>query len=170
MAGAAMQGQRGDPNSMEFSNYLFSSGGAYVDDKGKSALNSPAGNKAMTLYADAIKNAAQTGALSATLDDTVRLMCSGKAFSMLTYWWMLPQLDNATACPAVAGKLALTTVLVVTGRAAAGVGAFRKTSQIKRNRPHGPLFSGCRVKRSLPHAHCRGTRLFVPMSMKTPRY
>ena len=110
MAGAAMQGQRGDPNSMEFSNYLFSSGGAYVDDKGKSALNSPAGNKAMTLYADAIKNAAQTGALSATLDDTVRLMCSGKAFSMLTYWWMLPQLDNATACPAVAGKLALTTV------------------------------------------------------------
>jgi ABC-type glycerol-3-phosphate transport system substrate-binding protein len=105
-----MQGQRGDPNSMEFSNYLFSSGGAYVDDKGKSALNSPAGNKAMTLYADAIKNAAQTGALSATLDDTVRLMCSGKAFSMLTYWWMLPQLDNATACPAVAGKLALTTV------------------------------------------------------------
>jgi hypothetical protein len=36
------------------------------------------------------------------LDDTVRLMCSGKAFSMLTYWWMLPQLDNATACPAVA--------------------------------------------------------------------
>lgn len=110
MAGAAMQGQRGDPNSMEFSNYLFASGGAYVDDKGKSALNSPAGNKAMTLYADAIKNAAQTGALSATLDDTVRLMCSGKAFSMLTYWWMLPQLDNATTCPAVAGKLALTTV------------------------------------------------------------
>ncbi|WP_142502906.1 extracellular solute-binding protein [Klebsiella sp. 2680] len=110
MSGAAMQGQRGDPNSMEFSNYLFASGGAYVDGKGKSALNSPAGNKAMTLYADAIKNAAQTGALSATLDDTVRLMCSGKAFSMLTYWWMLPQLDNATACPAVAGKLALTTV------------------------------------------------------------
>ncbi|MVT04156.1 ABC transporter substrate-binding protein [Enterobacter sp. 10-1] len=110
MSGAAMQGQRGDPNSMEFSNYLFASGGAYIDDKGKSALNSPAGNKAMTLYADAIKNAAQTGALSATLDDTVRLMCSGKAFSMLTYWWMLPQLDNATTCPAVAGKLALTTV------------------------------------------------------------
>lgn len=110
MSGAAMQGQRGDPNSMEFSNYLFASGGAYIDDKGKSALNSPAGNKAMTLYADAIKNAAQTGALSATLDDTVRLMCSGKAFSMLTYWCMLPQLDNATTCPAVAGKLALTTV------------------------------------------------------------
>lgn len=110
MSGAAMQGQRGDPNSMEFSNYLFASGGAYLDDKGKSALNSPAGNKAMTLYADAIKNAAQTGALSATLDDTVRLMCSGKAFSMLTYWWMLPQLDNAKTCPAVAGKLALTTV------------------------------------------------------------
>jgi len=110
MSGAAMQGQRGDPNSMEFSNYLFASGGAYLDDKGKSALNSPAGHKAMSLYADAIQNAAQTGALSATLDDTVRLMCSGKAFSMLAYWWMLPQLDNAATCPTVAGKLALTTV------------------------------------------------------------
>ncbi len=110
MSGAAMQGQRGDPNSMEFSNYLFASGGAYVNAEGKSALNGPAGHKAMSLYADAIKNAAQKGALSATLDDTVRLMCSGKAFSMLTYWWMLPQLDNAAACPAVAGKLALTTV------------------------------------------------------------
>lgn len=110
MAGAVMQGQRGDPNSMEFSNYLFAVGGDYVDGQGKSALNSPAGHKAMSLYADAIKNAAQTGALSATLDDTVRLMCSGKAFSMLTYWWMLPQLDNATTCPAVAGKLALAVV------------------------------------------------------------
>lgn len=110
MSGAAMQGQRGDPNSMEFSNYLFASGGEYLNDKGKSALNSPEGHKAMSLYADAIQNAAQTGALSATLDDTVRLMCSGKAFSMLAYWWMLPQLDNAATCPAVAGKLALTTV------------------------------------------------------------
>lgn len=110
MSGAAMQGQRGDPNSMEFSNYLFASGGAYLNDKGKSALNSPEGHKAMSLYADAIKNAAQTGALSATLDDTVRLMCSGKAFSMLAYWWMLPQLDNTASCPAVAGKLTLTTV------------------------------------------------------------
>lgn len=29
---------------------------------------------------------------------------------MVTYWWMLPQLDNPQSCPAVAGKLALTTM------------------------------------------------------------
>src|SRR5476649_707047 len=102
-----MQGQRGDPNSMEFSNYLFAAGGEYLDGKNQVVLNSPAGKQALTLYVDAIKNAAQDGALSATLDDTMRLMCSGKAFGMITYWWMLPQLDNQKACPAVAGKLAL---------------------------------------------------------------
>ncbi|WP_413735776.1 extracellular solute-binding protein [Sodalis sp. RH21] len=110
IAGAAMQGQRGDPNSMEFSNYLFAAGGDYLDENNKVVLNSPAGKQALTLYVDAIKNAAQAGALSATLDDTMRLMCSGKAFSMITYWWMLPQLDNEKACPAVAGKLALATM------------------------------------------------------------
>ncbi|MEA9391473.1 extracellular solute-binding protein [Acerihabitans sp. TG2] len=107
IAGAAMQGQRGDPNSMEFSNYLFAAGGEYLDGNNNVVLNSPAGKQALTLYVDAIKNAAQDGALSATLDDTMRLMCSGKAFSMITYWWMLPQLDNPKTCPAVAGKLAL---------------------------------------------------------------
>jgi len=107
VAGAAMQGQRGDPNSMEFSNYLFSEGGAYLDGK-KVVLDSPAAKKALALYVDNIKNGAQLGALSANLDDTMRLMCSGKAFSMVTYWWMLPQLDNAKKCPAVAGKLSLS--------------------------------------------------------------
>ncbi len=103
--GAAMQGQRGDPNSMEFSNYLFASGGEYLNADGSVALDSDAGRKALELYKDAINNAAQTGALSATLDDTLRLMCAGDSFSMVTYWWMLPQLDDATACPAVAGKV-----------------------------------------------------------------
>ena len=106
VAGAAMQGQKGDPNAMEFSNYLFAAGGEYLDGD-KVVLDSEAGVKALDLYVDAIQNAAQTGALSATLDDTMRLMCSGNAFSMVTYWWMLPQLDNKDACPAVAGKLSL---------------------------------------------------------------
>jgi len=108
--GAAMQGQKGDPNAMEFSNYLFGNGGSYVGADGKVTLDSPAAVDALKLYADAIGNAAQTGALSATLDDTMRLMCSGKAFSMITYWWMLPQLDDAAACPAVAGKLKLAVM------------------------------------------------------------
>ncbi|MFZ5790834.1 MAG: extracellular solute-binding protein [Pseudomonadota bacterium] len=107
VAGAAMQGQRGDPNSMEFSNYLFSAGGAYLDKDRKVVLNSPEGLKALELYVDNIQNGAQQGALSATLDDTFRLMCDGKAFSMVTYWWMLPQLDSKEKCPNVAGKVAL---------------------------------------------------------------
>jgi ABC-type glycerol-3-phosphate transport system substrate-binding protein len=109
-AGSAMQGQRGDPNSMEFSNYLFSAGGAYLDKDRKVVLNSPEGLKALELYVDNIKNGAQQGALSATLDDTYRLMCDGKAFSMVTYWWMLPQLDNKEKCPNVAGKVALAVM------------------------------------------------------------
>jgi ABC-type glycerol-3-phosphate transport system substrate-binding protein len=110
IAGAAMQGQRGDPNSMEFSNYLFSAGGAYLDKDRKVVLNSPEGQKALELYVDNIQNGAQQGALSATLDDTYRLMCDGKAFSMVTYWWMLPQLDNKEKCPNVAGKVALSVM------------------------------------------------------------
>lgn len=108
--GAAMQGQKGDPNAMEFSNYLFSAGGSYLDSQGNVVLASEAGETALNHYVDAINNAAQTGALSATLDDTMRLMCSGEAFSMVTYWWMLPQIDNAESCPNVAGKVALSVM------------------------------------------------------------
>jgi multiple sugar transport system substrate-binding protein len=110
VSGAAMQGQRGDPNSMEFSNYLFSAGGAYLDQNRKVVLDSAHGKKALELYVDNIKDGAQQGALSATLDDTFRLMCDGKAFSMVTYWWMLPQLDNKEKCPNVAGKVALSVM------------------------------------------------------------
>lgn len=110
VAGAAMQGQRGDPNSMEFSNYLFSAGGSYMDANRKVTLDSPEAKKALALYVDAIQHAAQQGALSATLDDTMRLMCSGEAFSMVTYWWMLPQIDNAEKCPKAAGKVALSVM------------------------------------------------------------
>ena len=105
--GAAMQAQRGDPNSMEFSNYLFAEGGAYLDKDRNVVLNSPEGLKALNLYVDNIKKGGQTGALSATLDDAYRIMCDGKAWSMVTYWWMLPQVDDKTKCPNVAGKVAL---------------------------------------------------------------
>lgn len=110
VAGAAMQGQKGDPNSLEYANYLFGVGGEFLNDAREVALDSPEAVKALTLYVDNITNAAQIGALSANLDDTLRLMCSGKAFSMVTYWWMLPQIDNAEACPEVAGKVALSVM------------------------------------------------------------
>ena len=82
----------------------------YQDKDGKVVLDSPEGLKALELYVDNIKHGAQQGALSATLDDTLRLMCDGKAFSMVTYWWMLPQLDDKEKCPAVAGKVALAVM------------------------------------------------------------
>ena len=107
VAGAAMQGQSGDPNSLEVSNYLFSAGGAYLAAKGKVALDSPEGERALEFYVDNMAHAAQKGAFSATLDDTFYLMCQGKAWSMVTYWWMLAQVDDRTKCPKVAGKVAL---------------------------------------------------------------
>lgn len=110
VAGAAMQGQRGDPNSMEFSNYLFSSGGNYVDKDGKVTLNSPEGLKALQLYADNMKNGAQTGSNNANLDDTLKLMCDGKAFSMITYWTLFASMNDPKGCPNATGKLALTVV------------------------------------------------------------
>ncbi|MCX7888274.1 MAG: extracellular solute-binding protein [Rhodobacteraceae bacterium] len=110
VVGLAMQGQRGDPNSMEFSNFLFASGADYLDAEGNVVLDSDAGRKALGLYVRAMTEAAQQGALNANLDDTRRLMCAGEAFAMISYWWMLPALDNAADCPAVAGKLALAVV------------------------------------------------------------
>ena len=110
VAGSAMQSQRGDPNSMEFSNYLFANGGHYLDDKRNVVLDSPEAIDALTLYVDNIQHGAQKGALSATLDDTFRLMCDGKAWSMVTYWWMLPQVDNKGSCPNAAGKVALSVM------------------------------------------------------------
>ncbi|WP_136622776.1 MULTISPECIES: extracellular solute-binding protein [Mesorhizobium] len=110
VAGAAMQGQRGDPNSMEFSNYLFSAGGSYLNADGKASLDTAEAKKALDLYVDNIQHGAQQGAVSATLDDTMRLMCSGSAFSMVTYWWMLPQMDDAAKCPTVAGKVGLSVM------------------------------------------------------------
>jgi ABC-type glycerol-3-phosphate transport system substrate-binding protein len=107
VAGAAMQSQRGDPNSMEFSNYLFANGGRYLDDSGKVALNSPEAVKALELYVDNIQHGGQKGALSAGLSDTFSVMCAGQAWSMVTYWWMLPQVDDSKACPAASGKVAL---------------------------------------------------------------
>lgn len=107
VAGAAMQGQRGDPNFMEFSNYLFAVGGDYVDQNWRVTLDSPQGNQALTLYIKNIRNAAPRGALNFNLDDTFRVMCQGQAFSMVTYWWMLPQLNDPKQCPKVAGKVAL---------------------------------------------------------------
>ncbi len=104
VAGATMQGQRGDPNFMEFSNYLFGAGGDYADAHWNVTLDSPEGRKALSLYVKNIREAAQKGALNANLDDTYRVMCQGGSWSMVTYWWMLPQLDDPREVPQGGGQ------------------------------------------------------------------
>ncbi len=106
LAGAAMQGARGDPVYFEWANYLFAAGGDYHDGKWNFTINNAAGRKALQLYVDNIRNAAPKGALSFNLDDTFRVMSQGKSWSMITYWWMLPQLNDPAKSKA-AGKVAL---------------------------------------------------------------
>lgn len=104
--GSAMQAQRGDPIVMEWSNYLFSMGGDYYDENWRARINDEKGLKATELYIEALKTAAPPGALSFNLDDAFRVMSQGKAFSMITYNWMLAQLNDPKKSK-VAGKVAL---------------------------------------------------------------
>ncbi len=104
--GSAMQAQRGDPIVMEWCNYLFSVGGDFYDENWKPIINNDKGIKAVELYKKALKEAAPPGALSFNLDDSFRVMSQGKAFSMITYNWMLAQLDDPNSSK-VAGKVAL---------------------------------------------------------------
>ncbi|HID15763.1 MAG TPA: extracellular solute-binding protein, partial [Candidatus Atribacteria bacterium] len=104
--GSAMQAQRGDPIVMEWCNYLFSVGGDFYDANWIPIINNEKGVKAVELYKKALKTAAPPGALSFNLDDSFRIMSQGKAFSMITYNWMLAQLDDPNFSK-VAGKVAL---------------------------------------------------------------
>ena len=92
---------------MEWSNYLFTLGGDYYDEKWHPRINDEIGIKAAELYIDLLKNGAPPGAASFNLDDAFREMAQGKAFSMISYNWMIPQLDDPEKS-SVAGKVALT--------------------------------------------------------------
>lgn len=106
VSGSAMQAGRGDPIVMEWSNYLFSNGGSYYDKNWVATINSPEAIEATELYIRNVKNGAPAGALSYNLDDAYRVMSQGKAFSMISYHWMLPQLNDPNASQ-VAGKVAI---------------------------------------------------------------
>ncbi len=93
--GAAMQGQQGDPIVMEFCNYLYGVGGSYYDAEMKApTINNELGVKATNLYIDAINNAAQPGAANANLDDVNALWLQGKAFSSVSYTFILANAEN----------------------------------------------------------------------------
>ncbi|MGE0239790.1 MAG: extracellular solute-binding protein [Parvibaculaceae bacterium] len=95
MHGMAMAGQRADPVVMEATNYLFSVGGDFYDrSTWKSTMGSPEAAKAVNIYADLLKNAAQPGALGANFDDVANTLKQGKAIFAISYLFLFPTLQD----------------------------------------------------------------------------
>ncbi len=92
--GSSMQGLRPDPITMEWLNYLYGLGGRIYDENWNVVINDPVGIKAVSLYVDAMKNAAPPGAPAYGFDEAFSVMAQGQAFSYITYNWMLPQLND----------------------------------------------------------------------------
>ncbi len=92
--GSAMQGGKGDPIAMEWSNYFFALGGDIYDSNWNAAINSPTALKAIELYRKNITEGAPAGATSYTLEDSLRMMSAGEAFSFISYNWMLAQFQD----------------------------------------------------------------------------
>lgn len=95
MYGAAMTAQQVDPIVMEFCNFLYSAGGDYYDaDLTAPAINDETGVRAAQLYIDCVNNAAQPGAASANYDDSIAVYSQGRAFSSVSFMWMLAVVDG----------------------------------------------------------------------------
>jgi ABC-type glycerol-3-phosphate transport system substrate-binding protein len=92
--GSAMMGLRPDPISMEWLNYLYSLGGRLYDENWNTVVSDEAGQQAITLYVDAMKTAAPPGAPAYGFDEAFSTMAQGKAFSYITFNWMLPKLND----------------------------------------------------------------------------
>ncbi len=96
--GAAMQAQQVDPIVMEFCNFLYGLGGAFYNaEMTEPAINNETGVKAAELYARCVNNAAQPGAAGADLNDTMATYSQGKAFSMISYMFMLSVFNDDDA-------------------------------------------------------------------------
>lgn len=108
--GAAMQAQQVDPIVMEFCNFLYGLGGAFYNaEMTAPAINGETGVKAAELYARCVNNAAQPGAAGADLNDTMATYSQGKAFSMISYMFML-SIFNDDDESVVAGKNTMTVM------------------------------------------------------------
>ena len=93
--GAAMQAQQVDPIVMEFCNFLYGLEGSYYNaEMTEPAINNEIGVKAAELYARCVNKAAQPGAASADLNDTMATYSQGRAFSMISYMFMLAAFNN----------------------------------------------------------------------------
>src|SRR5215211_7989609 len=96
--GAAMQAQQVDPIVMEFCNFLYGLGGAYYNaELTAPTINDETGVKAAELYARCVNNAAQPGAAGADLNDTMATYSQGRAFSMISYMFMLSVFNDDDA-------------------------------------------------------------------------
>ncbi|MHB0965165.1 MAG: ABC transporter substrate-binding protein [Bellilinea sp.] len=107
--GASMQGLRPDPTAMEFLNYLYSMGGQLYDTDGNVVLTQDVGVQALNYYVQNMKTAAPPGAPSYGFDEAFATVAQGKAFSYITYNWMVPVLDNPEQSQVV-GKMKVTAV------------------------------------------------------------
>lgn len=104
-----MQGLRPDPTAMEFLNYMYSMGGLLYDVDGNVVLTEEAGVAALDAYVDAMKNAAPPGAPSYGFDEAFATVAQGKAFSYITYNWMVPVLNDPEQSQVV-DKMKVTAV------------------------------------------------------------
>ncbi|MCC6314416.1 MAG: extracellular solute-binding protein [Thermomicrobiales bacterium] len=108
--GAAMQAQQVDPIVMEFCNFLYGLGGDYYNaEMTEPTINDEIGVQAAQLYADCVNNAAQPGAAGADLNDTMATYLQGKAFSMISYLFMLNEANDEESST-VKGKNAMTVM------------------------------------------------------------
>lgn len=109
MYGSVMMGLRPDPISVEWLNYLYSSGGDFFGSDGAPRINDEKAVKALELYVDNMKNAAPKGAAGFGFDEAFNVFAQGNAASFITYNWMLPKLQNASESK-VAGKVGIASV------------------------------------------------------------
>ena len=81
---------------MEFCNFLYSLGGDYYNEDMTRAGDQQRerASRRRELYAHCVNNAAQPGAASANLNDTMATYSQGKAFSMVSYMFMLSVLQR----------------------------------------------------------------------------
>jgi len=107
--GASMQGLRPDPTAMEFLNYLYSMGGMLYDLDGNVVLTQEVGVEALNAYVDAMKTSAPPGAPSYGFDEAFATVAQGKAFSYITYNWMVPVLNDPEQSQVV-DKMKVTAV------------------------------------------------------------
>lgn len=102
--GAAMQAQRSDPITMEYTNFLFGNGGDYYDADGNVVINSPEAVQALEYYVDCVNNAAPEGSAGFGFDETLAVFSGGNAAMYIGNYWMIPQLQGTN----VEGKVYLT--------------------------------------------------------------